>query len=77
MMFLSDDKQADIIDVFNYIQIFGWYFNINNFNFDNMVNQIYPAKLQPYTANTSYTEASFLDMHLSIFKLLFLPKFKI
>ena len=26
MMSLSDDKQADIIDAFNNIHIFGWYF---------------------------------------------------
>ena len=31
-----------------------------------MVNQIYPPELQLNKANTSDTEASFLDLHLSI-----------
>ena len=34
--------------------------------FDNMVSQKYPSELQLYTANTSDTEAAFLDLHLSI-----------
>ena len=40
--------------------------NINNVYFDNMVNQIYPSELQLNKANTSYTEAAILDLHLSI-----------
>ena len=31
-----------------------------------MVNQIYPSELQLNKANTSDTEAPFLDLHLSI-----------
>ena len=31
-----------------------------------MVNRIYPPELQLNTANTSDTEAPFLDLHLSI-----------
>ena len=31
-----------------------------------MVNQIYPSELQLNKANTSGTEAPFLDLHLSI-----------
>ena len=31
-----------------------------------MVSQIYPAELQLKTANTSDTEAAFLDLHMSI-----------
>ena len=31
-----------------------------------MVGQIYPSELQLYKANTSDTEAAFLDLHLSI-----------
>ena len=34
--------------------------------FEGMVNQIYPPELQLNKANTSYTEALFLDLHLSI-----------
>ena len=40
--------------------------NINNVYFDNMVSQIYPSELQLTKANTSDTEAAFLDLHLSI-----------
>ena len=38
--------------------------NINNVYFDNMVRQIYPSELQLNKANTSDTEATFLDLHL-------------
>ena len=34
--------------------------------FDNMVGQIYPSELQLNKANTSDTDAIFLDLHLSI-----------
>ena len=37
----------------------------NNF-FESMVNRIYPSELQLNKANVSDTEASFLDLHLSI-----------
>ena len=40
--------------------------NIDNPYFEGMVNQIYPPKLQLNKANTSDTEAQFLDLHLSI-----------
>ena len=39
---------------------------INNLYFDSMVSQMYPSELQLNKANTSDTEASFLDLHLSI-----------
>ena len=67
MMSLSDDKQADIIDAFNTTSRY-WddILNINNVNFDNMVSQIYPSEFQLNKANTSDTEAAFLDLHLSI-----------
>ena len=75
MMSLSDDKQADVIDAFNntsrYVDDI---LNINNVYFDNMVCQIYPSELQLKNANTSDTKAAFLDLHLSIFMILFLPK---
>ena len=67
MMSLSDDKQADIIDAFyttsRYLDDI---LNINNVYFDTMVGQIYPSELQLNKTNTSDTEASFLDLHLSI-----------
>ena len=40
--------------------------NINNIYFDNMASQIYHSELQLNKANTSDTEATFLDLHLSI-----------
>ena len=67
VMSLSDDKQADVIDAFNttsrYLDDIS---NINNVYFDNMVSQIYPLEFQLNKANTSDTEAAFLDLHLSI-----------
>ena len=67
MMSLSDDKQADVIDAFNTApRYLGDILNINNIYFDNMVSQIYPSELQFNEANTSDTEAAFVDLHLSI-----------
>ena len=67
MMSLSDDKLADIIDAFNTTsRYFDDILNINNVYFDNTVSQIYPSELQLNKANTSDTEAAFLDLHLSI-----------
>ena len=40
--------------------------NIDNPYFEGMVNRIYPSELQLNKANTSDTEAPFLDLHLSI-----------
>ena len=67
MMSISDDKQADIIDAFNTTSRYlDDILNFNNAYFDNMVSQIYPSELQLNKANTSDTEAAFLDLHLSI-----------
>ena len=51
--------------------------NINYVNFDNMVSQMYPSELQLNKANTSDTEAAFLDLHCPFIMILFLPKFMI
>ena len=40
--------------------------NIDNNYFDSVVNHIYHSELQLNMANVSDTEASFLDLHLSI-----------
>ena len=40
--------------------------NIDNPYFEGMVNQTYPPELQLNMANTSDTDAPFLDLHLSI-----------
>ena len=67
MMSLSDDKQSDIIDSSNTTSRYlDDTLNINTIYFDNMVSQIYPSELQLNKANTSDTEAKFLDLHLSI-----------
>ena len=67
MMSLSDDKQADVIDAFNTTSRYlDDILNINNVYFDNMVSQIYSSELQLNKANTSDTEAAFLNLHLSI-----------
>ena len=67
MTSLSDVKQAEIIEAFKstsrYLDVF---LNIDNPYFEGMVNRIYPPELQLNKANTSDTEAPFLDLHLSI-----------
>ena len=67
MMCLSDDKQADVIDAFSTTsRYFDHILNINYVCFDNMLSQLYPSELQLNKAHTSDTEATFLDLHLSI-----------
>ena len=67
MMSLSDGKQADVIDSFNTTSRYlDDILNIKNVYFGNMVSQIYPSELHLNKANTSDTEAAFLDLHLSI-----------
>ena len=67
MMSLSDDKQADVIDACNTTSRYlDDILIMNNVHFDNVVSQIYPSELQLNKANTSDTEATFLDLHLSI-----------
>ena len=64
---LSDVKQSKIIKAFKstsrYLDDF---LNIDNPYFEGMVNRIYSSELQLNKANTSDTEAPFLDLHLSI-----------
>ena len=68
MTSLSGDNQADIIEAFDSISRYlDDLLNIDNPYFEGMVNQIYPHELQLNKANTSDTEAPFLDLHLSIF----------
>ena len=65
-MSLSEDNQSGVIEAFNstsrYLDDLS---NIDNI-FDSMVNRIYPSDLQLNKANVSDTEASNLDLHLSI-----------
>ena len=67
MVSLPNDEQADVIDAFNTTSRYlDDILNINNVYFDNMLSLIYPSELQLDKANTSDTEATFLDLHLSI-----------
>ena len=67
MLSLSEDNQSDANESFN---SFSWYLDnildIDNYFFDSMVNHIYLSELQLNKANVSDTEASVLDLHLSI-----------
>ena len=64
---LSSDNQADVIKVCNSTSRYlDDLLNINNPYLEGMVNQICPPELQLNKANTSDTEAPFLDLHLSI-----------
>ena len=67
MLSLSEDYQSDVIEAFNSTSRYlDDLLNIDNNFFDSMVNRIYPSELQLNKANVSDTEASFLDLHLSI-----------
>ena len=64
---LSDDNQSDVIEAFNSTSRYlDDLLNIDIDFFDSMVSRIYPSELQLNKANVSDTEASFLDLHLSI-----------
>ena len=62
--------QAEIIEAFKstsrYLDDLLNIDNIDNPYFEGMVNRTYPPELQLNEANTSDTEAPFLDLHLSI-----------
>ena len=67
MLFLSEDNNSDVIEAFNTTSRYlDGLLNIDNNFFDSMVNRIYPSELQLNKANVSDTEASCLDLHLSI-----------
>ena len=67
MLSLSDNNQTDIIEAFNSTSRYlDDLLNIDNLYFEQMVGQIYPAELQLNKANSSDTEAPFLDLNLSI-----------
>ena len=67
MTSLSEVKQAEIIEAFKSTSKYlDDLLNIDNPYFEGIVNSIYPPELQLNKANTSDTEAPFLDLHLSI-----------
>ena len=62
-----DVKQAEIIEAFkSTCRYRDDLLNIDNPYFEGSVNRIYPPALQLNKANTSDTEAPFLNLHLSI-----------
>ena len=62
MFSLSDNNQTDVIEAFNCTSRY-----LNDLlNFEHMVGQIYTTELHLNKANSSDTEASFLDLNLSI-----------
>ena len=67
MLSLSDNNQADIVEAFNSTsRHLDDLLNIDNPHFEQMAGQIYPTELQLNKANSSVTEALFLDFNLSI-----------
>ena len=64
---VSRENQAHIIVAFNSTSRYlDDLLNIDNIYFDQMVNRIYPTELQLNRANSSDTEAPFLDLNLCI-----------
>ena len=69
MKSLSRENQADIIEAFNSTSRYlADLLNIDNIYFDQMVDRIYPTELQLNRANSSDTEAPFLDLNVCIKK---------
>ena len=67
MLSLSDNNQADVVQAFtSTARYLDDLLNIDNTYFEQMVSQIYPTELQLNKANSSDTEALFLDLDLSI-----------
>ena len=67
MMSFSADKDAEITEAFNPTSRYlDHMLNIDNTYFYGMVKQIYPSDLPLNKANSSDTEAPFLDLHLTI-----------
>ena len=67
MLSLSEDNQSDVFEAFHTTSRYlDDPVNIDNNFFESMINRIYPSELQINKANLSDTEASFLDLHLSI-----------
>ena len=64
---ISPENQADIIEAFNFTsRCLDDLLNIDTIYFEHMVDRIYPAELQLNKVNSSDTEATFLDLNLSI-----------
>ena len=67
MKSVSRENQADITEALNSTSRYlDDLLNIDNIYFDQMVDRIYPTELQVNRANSSDTEAPFLDLNLCI-----------
>ena len=67
MMSLSADTALKVLKLsIQRLDILDYLLNIDNTYFDGMVEQIYPSELQLNKANSSDTDACFLDLHLTI-----------
>ena len=79
MKSLSQENQANIIEAFNSTSRYlDDLLNIDNIHFEhNTVDLIYPAELQLDKANSSDTEAPFLDLNLSVSNGIFSTKIMI
>ena len=78
MLSLSEENQFDVIEAFSSSSRYlDGLLNIGNNFFNSIINRIYPSGLQLIKANVSDTEASFLDLHLSISDVLSRLKFMI
>ena len=67
MLFQSDNNQTDIIEAFNStLRYLDDLLYIDNPYFEQMVGLMYPTELQLNKANSSDTEAPFLDLNMSI-----------
>ena len=65
MLSLSDNNQTDIMEAFNSTSRYlDDLLNIDNPYFEQIVGQMYPTELQLNKANSSDTEAPFLDFEL-------------
>ena len=64
---MQNGDKADIIEAFNSTsRYYDDLLNIDNPYFEQMAGQIYPTELQLNRANSSDTEALFLDLNMSI-----------
>ena len=67
IMSLSVENQSEIIEAFSSTSRYlDDLLNIDNTYFDGCISQFYTPELQVNKANSSDTEAAFLDLHLSI-----------
>ena len=63
MMSLSEEKKSEVIEAFSSTSRYlDDLLDIDNNYFDGLINQIYPSELQLNKANSSETEAPFLDL---------------